>query len=112
MHLFKGGKLWGGRFTGKTDPIMEKFNESLSYDKRMSRADITGSQAYARCIKSAGLITEAEADSIVEGLGQVCVVFSKNENFFLFVVLYYVGAPLFIASVIYENEKDLLRFKV
>ena len=24
----------GGRFKGGTDPIMEKFNESLSFDKR------------------------------------------------------------------------------
>ena len=22
-------KLWGGRFTGATDPLMEKFNESM-----------------------------------------------------------------------------------
>lgn len=33
-------KLWGGRFTGATDPLMEKFNESLPFDKRMWREDI------------------------------------------------------------------------
>jgi hypothetical protein len=33
-------KLWGGRFTGKTDPLMEKFNESLPVDKRMWKEDI------------------------------------------------------------------------
>ena len=33
-------KLWGGRFTGKTDPLMEKFNESLPFDKRMWAQDI------------------------------------------------------------------------
>ena len=33
-------KLWGGRFTGKTDPLMEKFNESLPVDKRMWSEDI------------------------------------------------------------------------
>ena len=32
---FTKKKLWGGRFTGTTDPIMHAFNESLSYDKRM-----------------------------------------------------------------------------
>jgi argininosuccinate lyase len=37
-------KLWGGRFTGKVDPLMEKFNESLSVDKRMAQEDIKGSQ--------------------------------------------------------------------
>lgn len=33
-------KLWGGRFTGATDPLMEKFNESLPFDKRMWSEDI------------------------------------------------------------------------
>lgn len=40
-------KLWGGRFTGRTDPLMEKFNESLPFDKRMWREDIqVGQQAW------------------------------------------------------------------
>ena len=33
-------KLWGGRFTGATDPVMEKFNASIHYDKRMWKEDI------------------------------------------------------------------------
>ena len=33
-------KLWGGRFTGATDPLMERFNESLPFDKRMWAEDI------------------------------------------------------------------------
>lgn len=36
----QGGKLWGGRFTGATDPVMEAFNASIGYDKRMWKADI------------------------------------------------------------------------
>jgi hypothetical protein len=34
-------KLWGGRFTGDTDPLMEKFNESLPFDKRLWKEDLT-----------------------------------------------------------------------
>ena len=26
-------KLWGGRFTGKTDPLMEAFNASIHFDR-------------------------------------------------------------------------------
>ena len=33
-------KLWGGRFTGAVDPLMEKFNESLPFDKRLWREDL------------------------------------------------------------------------
>ena len=43
MHVtysFQGNKLWGGRFTGQTDPVMEQFNASIGYDKRMWKADI------------------------------------------------------------------------
>ena len=40
-------KLWGGRFTGETDPIMEAFNRSMGYDQRMWSQDIQGSKAYA-----------------------------------------------------------------
>jgi len=43
-------KLWGGRFTGAVDPLMEKFNESLSMDMRMAAEDIAGSQAYAKAL--------------------------------------------------------------
>jgi len=53
-------KLWGGRFTGATDPLMHSFNQSLSYDKRMYKADIVGSQAYAKGLVKAGVLTEEE----------------------------------------------------
>lgn len=33
-------RLWGGRFTGAQDPLMLKFNESISLDQRMWREDI------------------------------------------------------------------------
>ena len=64
-------KLWGGRFTGKTDPLMEAFNASISFDQRLWEADLLGSQAYARGLAGAGLITSEEAETIVAGLEQV-----------------------------------------
>ena len=33
-------KLWGGRFSEDIDPLMEKFNESLSFDRRMAQEDM------------------------------------------------------------------------
>jgi argininosuccinate lyase len=64
-------KLWGGRFTGANDPLMEAFNASISFDKRMWRADITGSQAYARALARSGIITGDEAEALVSGLARV-----------------------------------------
>jgi argininosuccinate lyase len=64
-------KLWGGRFTGATDPLMEQFNASIAFDRRLWQADIQGSQAYARALARAGILTHVEAEAIVAGLDEV-----------------------------------------
>lgn len=64
-------KLWGGRFTGKTDPLMTTYNESIHYDKRMYKADILGSQAYAKAIHQVGILTSSELTSLLSGLDEV-----------------------------------------
>ena len=64
-------KLWGGRFSEDIDPLMEKFNESLSFDCRMAQEDIRGSMGYARALAKTGIITNAERDELIEGLGKV-----------------------------------------
>lgn len=63
--------MWGGRFTGGVDPLMHAFNQSLSYDKRMYKADVRGSQAYAKGLVKAGVLTEDERKSIHDGLDKV-----------------------------------------
>jgi argininosuccinate lyase len=50
---------------------MEKFNESLPMDRRMWSEDIQGSQAYARALARAGVLTADEAAQIVDGLAAV-----------------------------------------
>ncbi|KAI0797719.1 argininosuccinate lyase [Abortiporus biennis] len=64
-------KLWGGRFTGKTDPLMHEFNQSLRYDKRMYAADIQGSIAYSKALTLTGILTKDEESKIVAGLTTV-----------------------------------------
>lgn len=64
-------KLWGGRFTGKTDPLMHAFNQSLKYDQRMHAADIRGSIAYAKALRRVGLLTEEEEVKMTQGLETV-----------------------------------------
>ncbi|MCB9138133.1 MAG: argininosuccinate lyase [Caldilineaceae bacterium] len=64
-------KLWGGRFTGKTDPLMEQFNASIGFDRTLWAADIAGSQAYARALGNAGLLTGDEVAALTDGLDAV-----------------------------------------
>ncbi|MCB0128599.1 MAG: argininosuccinate lyase, partial [Caldilineaceae bacterium] len=64
-------KLWGGRFTGATDPLMEEFNDSIGFDQKLWAEDLRGSQAYARALARSNILTAEEAAAIVEGLAQV-----------------------------------------
>ncbi|SCU86820.1 LADA_0E00474g1_1 [Lachancea dasiensis] len=61
-------KLWGGRFTGETDPLMHLYNESLSYDQKMYDADLDNSKYYTEGLLKAGLLTEEELSEIHRGL--------------------------------------------
>ncbi|XP_061658531.1 argininosuccinate lyase isoform X1 [Syngnathoides biaculeatus] len=67
----EGSKLWGGRFVGATDPVMERFNTSVAYDQRMWDADLTGSRAYVKALRRAGLVSTEEMGAILRGLDQV-----------------------------------------
>lgn len=64
-------KLWGGRFTGKVDPLMTIYNESIHYDKRMHTADTLGSTAYAKALHHRGIINAHECAEITRGLALV-----------------------------------------
>jgi len=64
-------KTWGGRFTRGADPSAEKFTGSLAFDRRLWPQDIAGSMAWARALARAGVVTDAERDSILDGLARV-----------------------------------------
>ncbi|MEQ1440129.1 argininosuccinate lyase [Fontimonas sp. SYSU GA230001] len=65
------GKLWGGRFAESTSALVEKFSESVSFDARLYRQDIRGSQAHARMLAKVGVLSEADARAIVDGLDAI-----------------------------------------
>ncbi|WP_309715277.1 lyase family protein, partial [Armatimonas sp.] len=60
--------LWGGRFEGTTDALVWKFNQSLPFDQRLWREDITGSIAHAKMLGRQGIVPEVDAAKIVAGL--------------------------------------------
>lgn len=61
-------KLWQGRFDAPEAADADAFNESLSFDKKLWRADITASVAHATMLGTCGILTEEEADIICAGL--------------------------------------------
>ncbi|MCX5757898.1 MAG: argininosuccinate lyase [Candidatus Hydrogenedentes bacterium] len=64
-------KLWGGRFAGKTDEIVEILGESVSYDARLAPWDIRASIAHARMLGDAGIVSKPDARKIVRGLESI-----------------------------------------
>ncbi len=63
--------LWSGRFRAGLDSLASVLNNSLPVDKRLFAEDIRGSQAWARALAAAGVITPAEMDTLVNGLQTV-----------------------------------------
>lgn len=61
-------KPWAGRFTQATDPRVEAFTESVSFDARLAPYDIQGSIAHATMLGRCEILTRAEVDAIVSGL--------------------------------------------
>ncbi|GAB4454178.1 MAG: argininosuccinate lyase [Armatimonadaceae bacterium] len=60
--------LWGGRFEGETDALVWQFNQSLGFDRRLWREDITGSIAHAKMLARQGIISHDEGNELVSGL--------------------------------------------
>jgi argininosuccinate lyase len=61
-------KLWGGRFSGKTDKRAGIFHSSIAFDSRLYRQDIKGSIAHAQMLGEQGIIPKQDSEAIVESL--------------------------------------------
>jgi argininosuccinate lyase len=64
-------KPWAGRFVEATSKSVEKYTESVSFDRRLWKYDIEGSVAHARMLAKQGIISKKEAALIVKGLGEI-----------------------------------------
>ena len=64
-------KLWKGRFSEKTAKVVERFTASIEVDQRLYRYDIEGSIAHCRMLAKTGIITEADAEVLVQGLNRI-----------------------------------------
>lgn len=64
-------KLWGGRFTGDTAPLVERYTCSVNFDSRLCFEDIDGSKAHAAMLAEQGIITPADREAIHGGLEQI-----------------------------------------
>jgi len=61
-------KLWGGRFSKQTDPLVEEFSKSIHYDYKLAKYDVLGSMAHIEILKKSGYLTSQEAEKLNEEL--------------------------------------------
>ena len=64
-------KMWAGRTDGATEKIADDFNSSIRFDCRMYRQDITGSMVHAQMLAGQGIITQSDAEALVDGLSGI-----------------------------------------
>lgn len=61
-------RMWGGRFSERTDALVQQFNASVGFDQRLALHDLQGSIAHATMLGETGIVTPDEAAKIITGL--------------------------------------------
>jgi len=64
-------KVWGGRFSEKTDSRVEMFTSSIDFDKRLYAHDIEGSIAHCKMLAKVSVISQKEAAILIKGLRKI-----------------------------------------
>ena len=73
-------KVWGGRFREPLDEVLDRFNASFAFDRRLYPQDIEGSIAHVRMLAGQGILPEEEAGRIVEGLAEIRREMDRGEH--------------------------------
>ena len=64
-------KMWSGRFSAGASSLLDQFNASIMFDRKLYREDIEGSLAHAAMLAKQGILTTDELRDITNGLNQV-----------------------------------------
>src|SRR5205823_13018756 len=59
------------RFASSQDAAFRALNDSISFDVRLAPYDVAQSKAHAATLAARGIISEAERDELLSGLGRV-----------------------------------------
>ncbi|MDQ1911314.1 argininosuccinate lyase [Paenibacillus sp. GD4] len=72
-------KLWGGRFTKKTDQLVEEYTASILFDKELAEEDIQGSLAHVTMLGKQGVLPADDVEKIKDGLLKVQGMIRRGE---------------------------------
>ena len=64
-------KMWAGRTDGNTNKLADDFNSSIRFDSKMYKQDIIGSMAHAKMLSKQGIISDDDAEKIIDALEEI-----------------------------------------
>lgn len=71
--------LWSGRFEKGMESIVEEFNASIYFDKRLYDCDIEGSIAHVTMLSEQGIVNFEEKEKIIQELRNIKSQIEKGE---------------------------------
>jgi argininosuccinate lyase len=74
-------KMWSGRFREPLDPAFERWQRSFAFDRRLLRYELAASNAHARALKAAGILSSDELIHILQGLEEIGKRASQSAEF-------------------------------
>ncbi|MDA0764474.1 MAG: argininosuccinate lyase [Proteobacteria bacterium] len=75
-------KIWGGRFASSSNELMEEFNASIQFDKKLYIEDIECSIVHAEMLSNQKIITKKDYTLIKSGLNQIKKEITDNKFVF------------------------------
>ncbi len=72
-------KMWSGRFSASASSLLDEFNASIMYDRKLYIEDIEGSLAHAAMLAKQEILTTEELIQITDGLNQVRAEIESGE---------------------------------
>ena len=70
-HKTNQGSLWGGRFSGGPSDAMFALSVSTHFDWVLAPYDVLASKAHAKVLHKAGLLSDADLDTMLNGLSEL-----------------------------------------
>ncbi len=70
--------MWGGRFAEGPSAIMREINASIPFDKALWRQDIAASKAHVAMLGAQGIVSNADATAIADGLDRIAAEYAAN----------------------------------
>lgn len=70
-HKTNEGALWGGRFSGGPSEAMFALSVSTHFDWVLAQYDVLASKAHAKVLHKAGLLSDADLDTMLTGLTEL-----------------------------------------